>query len=153
MSGKASKGERRAINLHTQLFLNNRDRHIEQMLFMLFSQHAPLARLNRCVDNRHGNARGLASGHTHTKAFLNAANGQLAQAVFDGMQLLQIALERQRHHHVFAGALNGKLNMVCQCNGKVRAQFVRKLSGRDIDQLSRKLQHLGIDLIDKRQVL
>lgn len=87
------------------------------------------------------------------KALLDTANSQLAQAVFDGMQLLKIALKRQRHHHVFAGTLNGKLNMVCQCNGKVRTQFVRKLSGRDIGQLSRKLQHLGIDLIDKRQVL
>ena len=153
MSGKAGKGERRAIDRHTQLFLNNRDRHIEQSLLVLLGKHAPLARLNRCVDNRHGNARGLASGHAHMKALLDAANSQLAQAVFDGMQLLQIALKRQRHHHVFAGALNGKLNMVCQCNGKVRTQFVRKLSGRDIGQLSRKLQHLGVDLIDKRQVL
>ena len=69
------------------------------------------------------------------------------------MQLLQIALERQRHHHMFAGALNGKLDMICQRNGQIRTQFVRKLSGRNICQLSRKLKHLGVDLVDERQIL
>lgn len=43
--------------------------------------------------------------------------------------------------------------MICQRNGQIRTQFVRKLSGRNICQLSRKLKHLGVDLVDERQIL
>ena len=85
MSGKTGKGKRRTIDRHAKLFLNNCDRHIEQALLLPFGQNAFLTRLNRRIDNRHGNARSLALRHADGKGFLNATNGQFTQAVFNGM--------------------------------------------------------------------
>ena len=112
-----------------------------------------VAHLGFCRDEVHRNAHGFFGGQVNVQRIPDLVQSLLCQAVFLRVQMPDIIGKRCLEGNAVPAALNGKIEMVGQRIGQVRAQGTVQLVLRVGGNVVRQQEHLARDVAQQCKIL